>query len=53
MISINGSFLVIFLSPTIFYLILINGFSLILFFFNSGFPYPGNDFTIILLLFNI
>ena len=36
---------------------LINGFSLtygwISFFFNAAFPYPGNDFTIILLLFNI
>ena len=36
---------------------LINGFSLtygfISFFFNSAFPYPGNDFTVIWLLFNI
>ena len=37
--------------------ILINGFSLtyglISFFLNSAFPYPGNNFIIILLLFNI
>ena len=38
--------------------ILITGFSLatyglISFLFNEAFPYPGNDFTVILLLFNI
>ena len=38
--------------------ILISGFSLatyglISFLFNEAFPYPGNDFTVILLLFNI
>ena len=61
LISNYNNYLVIFVSATIFIFninySLINGFSgtlgLISFFFNSAFSYPGNDFTIILLLFNI